>query len=75
METRHAHIVREIAETGRFSKAAERLGMGQSALSKIVMRIEDEFGFKVFDRGPQGAALTPFGRLFLEYATVLERET
>lgn len=75
METRHAHIVREIAATGRFSKAAERLGLGQSALSKIVMRIEDEFGFKVFDRGPQGAALTPFGRQFLEYANVLERET
>lgn len=75
MEIRHAHIVREIASTGRFSKAAERLGLSQSALSKIVMRIEDEFGFKVFDRGPQGAALTPFGRLFLEYANVLERET
>lgn len=75
METRHAHIVREIAATGRFSKAAERLGLGQSALSKIVMRIEDEFGFKVFDRGPQGTALTPFGRQFLDYANVLERET
>lgn len=75
METRHAHIIREIAATGRFSKAAEKLGMGQSALSKIVMRIEDEFGLKVFDRGPQGAALTSFGRLFLEYANVVERET
>lgn len=75
METRHAHIVREIAATSRFSKAAERLGLSQSALSKIVMRIEDEFGFKLFDRGPQGSTLTAFGRQFLDYANVLERET
>ncbi len=75
METRHARMIREIAETGRFSAASERLGLGQPALSKIVRRIEDEFGVRLFDRGPQGAILTPFGRLFLDYAQVIERET
>lgn len=75
METRHARMVREIAETGRISLASERIGIGQPALSKIVQRIEDEFGVALFDRGPQGSSLTPFGRLFLEFAQVIERET
>lgn len=75
METRHARMLREIAETGRFSIASERLGIGQSALSKIVRRVEDEFGAPVFERGPQGATLTSFGRVFLAHAQVLERET
>ena len=75
METRHARLVREIAETGRFSLASERLGIGQPALSKIIRRIEDEFGVKLFERGPKGATLTPFGHTFLEYAQLVERET
>ena len=75
METRHARMLREIAEAGRFSTASERLGIGQSALSKIVRRVEDEFGAPVFERGPQGASLTSFGRVFMAYAQVVERET
>ncbi|OSP54010.1 hypothetical protein BV911_14865 [Pseudoruegeria sp. SK021] len=68
-------MVRVIAETGRFSLAAERLGLGQPALTKIVQRVEDEFGVPLFTRGPQGTSLAPFGHLFLEYAEVIERET
>ena len=48
---------------------------GQPALSKITRRIEDEFGEKLFERSPQGVTLTPFGRAFLDYAKVVERET
>lgn len=75
METRHARMVRVIAETGRFSLASERLGLGQPALSKIVRRVEDEFGVPLFTRGPKGTSLTPFGKLFLDYAEIVERET
>lgn len=75
MDTRHARIVREVASSGGISLASERLGMGQPAVSKIVRRLEDEFGAEIFERGPKGVTLSPFGKTFLRYAQVIERET
>jgi DNA-binding transcriptional LysR family regulator len=56
-----------IAEEGSFTRAAERVGRTQSAVSMQVQRLEAVLGQKVLVRGKGGAvALTPHGRYLLE---------
>lgn len=52
------------AETGSFSKAAAEMYVSPQALTKQIGLLEEELGGKLFDRSPQGAALTRLG----EYA-------
>lgn len=61
-----------IAEDGSFTRAAERVGRTQSAVSMQVQRLEALLGEKVFARGKGGAVqLTPHGRYLLEKAREL----
>ena len=39
-----------IAETGSFSRAADRLGVAQSVISKRMKRLEDQLGTSLIDR-------------------------
>ncbi len=56
-----------IAEAGSFTRAAERVGRTQSAVSLQVQRLEALVGHRVFVRGKGGAvALTPQGRRLLD---------
>lgn len=57
-----------IAETGSFSRAAEKLGYSQSALTMQVKHVEAELGTQLFDRVPRGAVLTEAGRAFTIHA-------
>ena len=45
-----------VAEHGGFSKAAQALSLTQPAISDHVRRLEQDFGVKLFDRGPRGVA-------------------
>lgn len=74
METQHIALVRTIAEHGNISGAARSLGLTQPALTKIVSRVEDLMGAKLFDRNPRGVTLTPFGELFLARMERVEDE-
>ncbi|MBL8600275.1 MAG: LysR family transcriptional regulator [Devosia sp.] len=74
MDLRHIDYIRVIAELGKLSAAATRLGVAQPTLSKILSRVEDEFGTKLFNRSPHGVTPTPFGSAFLERSAVMERE-
>ena len=66
-------VVREIAELGTFSAAAESLGYTQSAVSRQIAAVEKAAGAAVFERGRNGAAPTPAGRVILRHAaTVLD---
>lgn len=60
-----------IAKYGNFTKAANELFISQSALSIRLRRLEEELGFKLFDRTPQNVALTPAGECFCEKARPL----
>src|SRR5437868_4279071 len=51
----------EIAFTQNISRAAERLGSSQPALSLIVKRLEDYFGARLFLRTKHGVELTKAG--------------
>ncbi len=69
MTLRHYRILREIARTGNFTKAAEQLYLTQSAVSHAVREMEDKAGTALFDRLPKGVRLTPCGLRLLEEAT------
>jgi LysR family transcriptional regulator, cell division regulator len=51
----------EVAGTGNFSRAAERLGVTQPALSQAVQRLERSFGSPLFVRTRTGVQLTRSG--------------
>ena len=63
----------EVAGTGSFVQASERLYVTQSAISLRVKRLEDLLGQELFTRSKAGASLTSSGREFEGYALSLLR--
>jgi DNA-binding transcriptional LysR family regulator len=63
-----------VAERGHVTRAAEVLGMSQSAASAAIATLESRYRTKLFDRVGRGIELTETGRLFLREArAVLDR--
>jgi DNA-binding transcriptional LysR family regulator len=62
-----------VAEARNFTRAAERLGRTQSAVSLQVQRLEDRLRQGLFERDPRRVSLTPEGELFLPQARRLIR--
>lgn len=54
-----------VAEELHFSRAADRLHMTQSNLSKQILKLERIIGFQVFRHNHQAAELTDAGRVFI----------
>lgn len=61
----------EVANTGSFVAACDRLFVTQSAVSLRVQRLEDSLGHALFVRSKAGAILTPEGKQFEPYALSL----
>jgi len=59
-----------LAEMGRMSKAAQKLGRTQPALSAQLARLEDDVGEALFFRTSKGLVLTEAGVLFRRYVEV-----
>lgn len=57
-----------VAEVGSFSRAAERLGYSQPTISVQIRQLEQELGFRLFDRIGHAVRLTDKGRDALLYA-------
>ena len=57
-----------LAEELNFSRAAERLRIDQSALSKRIIELESQLGLRLFERDHQRVELTEPGRKFVEEA-------
>jgi len=55
-------------ELGSFSKAAQRLGRSQSAISTQLRRLEEQAGKPLFKKSGRGLALTSAGENLLSYA-------
>ena len=68
MNLLHMKYAVEIAETNSLNKAAERLYVGQSALSRAVKELETSLGVTLFERSAKGMTLTPDGEVFVGYA-------
>jgi DNA-binding transcriptional LysR family regulator len=61
----------EVANTGSFVAACDRLYVTQSAVSLRIQRLEDSLGHPLFVRSKAGAILTPEGKQFERYALSL----
>jgi DNA-binding transcriptional LysR family regulator len=69
LDVRHLHAVDVLAEELNFTRAADRLHITQSALSKQITEIEEHHRFLLFTRKhKRNVELTQVGRLFVEEA-------
>jgi LysR family hydrogen peroxide-inducible transcriptional activator len=77
MEFHQLRYVCAIADTGSFSRAAERCQIAQPSLSQQVLKLEKDLGAKLFDRLGRSVRPTEAGRAFLPYARSIlsQRET
>ena len=64
-----------LAEERRFVAAAARMHLSQAAFSRSIQALEDQLGLRLFDRGPQGVALTQVGETVLQRAKALVFES
>ena len=63
-----------VVETGSFSAAAKRLGMGQPTVSKSVAGLEAHLGVQLLARTTRSHSLTEAGQRFFERATIALEE-
>ncbi|TMO64107.1 LysR family transcriptional regulator [Pseudoalteromonas aurantia] len=56
-----------VIEQGNFSKAAKKLGVTPSAVSRQISRLEDALGIKLLERTTRQLALTESGNLTFDY--------
>ena len=56
-----------VVEQGNFSKAAKKLGVTPSAVSRQISRLEDAIGIKLLQRTTRQLALTESGKITFDY--------
>ena len=67
MEMRHLRCFLAVAEELHFARAAERLHIEQSPLSRAIKELEEDLGVVLFVRTTRSTRLTRAGELFLEH--------
>jgi len=55
-----------VVNEGSFARAADRLGIGRSAVSRSVQKLEQQVGARLFSRTTRSTALTREGEIFFE---------
>lgn len=68
VEFRQLRYVVAVAEELHFTRAAERLYVTQSALTRQIAQLESNLGVKLFERDTRHVELTAAGRVFVEEA-------
>jgi DNA-binding transcriptional LysR family regulator len=73
MNMRHLCCFVAVAEELHFGRAARRLHIEQSPLSRIIRKLEENVGTPLLDRTSRAVRLTPAGRVLLDEARRLLR--
>ncbi|MGB3698626.1 MAG: LysR family transcriptional regulator [Gordonia sp. (in: high G+C Gram-positive bacteria)] len=73
MEFRQLEYLAAVADTGGFSRAAQRCFVSQSAISHQIAALERELGIDLFDRSTRRVRLTDAGEALLPRARELLR--
>src|SRR6201981_3371765 len=74
MELRHLRYFVAVGEEQHYGRASRRLRVAQPALSRQIQDLEEEVGFKLFERLPRGVKLSAAGQLFLGDARRILRD-
>src|SRR5215467_2890315 len=74
MELRHLRYFVSVGEEEHYGRAAARLHLAQPALSRQIQDLENEIGFRLFERLPRGVRLSAAGKLFLTDARRILQE-
>ncbi|HIE4015872.1 TPA: LysR family transcriptional regulator [Pseudomonas aeruginosa] len=67
MDLRHLRCFLAVAEELHFARAAEKLHIEQSPLSRTIKELEEDLGEQLFVRTSRSTRLTRAGKLFLEH--------
>src|SRR5216117_3771003 len=68
MELRHLRYFVAVGEEQHYGRGEKRLRVAQPALSRQIQDLEEEIGFKLFDRLSRGVKVSAAGKVFLEDA-------
>jgi molybdate transport repressor ModE-like protein len=71
LDVRRLRVLREVAQRGSFSAAAEALAYTQSAVSQQIAALEREAGTILVERNARGVRLTDAGRALVSHADVI----
>lgn len=71
MELRQIRYFIAVAEEQHFTRAAKRVGIHQSPLSRAIIALERDVGAILLERSNRGSQLTPAGRTFLLHARMI----
>jgi LysR family nitrogen assimilation transcriptional regulator len=74
MDLRQLNSFIGIAETGSLTRAATKVWLSQSALSRQMQELEEELGVRLFDRQARGVQLTEAGRYVLDRSRALVKD-
>jgi DNA-binding transcriptional LysR family regulator len=75
MDLRALSLFTTVADTGSFTRAAERAGISQSAVSQQIRALEESLGTSLFSRHARKVTLTQAGNVLLPYARQILRKT
>src|SRR3954471_2051535 len=71
LDVRRMRVLREVAQRGSFSAAAESLAYTQSAVSQQIAALEREAGTRLVERHARGVRLTDAGPALVEHADAI----
>lgn len=74
MTTKQMDYILELAQTKNFNRAAENLYISQPTMTYQIHSVENEIGFKIFERSGRGASLTPAGAQFVVSLRTIREE-
>nr|WP_067298970.1 LysR family transcriptional regulator [Marinobacterium profundum] len=61
------HYINAVAKAGSIRKAAETLTLTSTALNRRILAMEEELGYQIFERMPQGVRLSAAGEIFIHH--------